>query len=286
LGRTNLTIVLTFVAIFIILPAQVRADQPYYSGYESGSLTTASKVLFNVDFAGTTSSEIPSSKWLGGVLSVAGANNTSVTGYVYQSLIVLWNNDGVTWAPQAYYGGSQHHYYSRSVGSGYYVAFYGRIDIGSGNATYKMYAYPSKEAFNSDQPAIYTWSNATKSQNFVVGTQYYDGFLIKHLQFGVESNERVTETTWYESNSQISYYNGSSWRYNAAYSTFGNTSHITWTPDGLRWLVGGINYDGVNRDFTDANLVTWKYAGSTLSDGTQLWSQTGTVSDRVSRPYQ
>ena len=131
-----------------------------------------------------------------------------------------------------------------------------------------MYAYPSEEAFNSDQPAIYTWSNATKSQNFVVGAQYHDGFLIKHLQFGVESNERVTETTWYESNSQISYYDGSSWRYNAAYSTCGNTSRVTWTPDGQRWLVGGINYDGVNKDFIDINLVTWKYTGSTLADGT------------------
>lgn len=218
-------------------------------------------------------------------MSVAGANGTTMSGMTYQNPFFLFQNESVRWIPQAYLGGSQwHYYYSGSGGAQTYYAFYARMDHIAGNCTYRAYVYPTERDFLRDGPLVYTWSNTTCDTNFIIGTQSYGGHTLKHEQFGVESNYRITGTEWMLGTTQPCYYYDDDWRYMPAYVTYGSTAAITYYSS-QPWGVGGATYTGVNTDFTGADGVYWTYSGTTISDSTTLWASGGVTGDFVDTPY-
>lgn len=251
-----------------------------------GSVVTTNRVILDVNFAGTNASQIPDGRWLGGVASVAGGNGLTTTGWVYQNGVALFNDNDVIWAPQAWYNGviPPGRYYSKWVGTGDYVSFYERIDIGSGSLVYRAYVYQDFLQGERDAPTIYSYWHPTNDSNFLVGRRTHLGYPFKHFQFGVESNTRINETAWRELNNHASYYNGTNWLYLPGYVTWGTTSYITWIGT-LPYGVGGEVYTGVNEYYAGRDMVCWSYNGTTIPDDSQLWSESGIVSDTVSKPY-
>jgi len=290
--NSTLTIMPVMVAILFFIPSQVTADQPYMGGYLRGSVATTNKVLLAVNFVGTDPSQFPSDKWLMGVPSVAGGNGLSVTGWVHQSLVALYNDNDVIWAPQAWsiheiqYPEDQPEWiYSKWIGRGDHVAFYLRMDISSGNIVYKAYVYQGFLQLERDAPRIYTWSHSTDDDNFLVGRRWRNWKYFKHFQFGVESNEEISETAWKVLNDNPCYYDGTNWRYLPGYSARGANAWITWG-SGREWAVGGLTYSGVNKEYSGNDIVAWKRTGTTIGNDKKLWGGSGTVSDTVSKPYQ
>ncbi|MBO8183539.1 MAG: hypothetical protein H0Z28_12260 [Archaeoglobus sp.] len=273
------------ISLVIVSLSGTSFAGPYMAGYFSGSATTTYQVIFDVNFAGTDSSQIPSNKWLGAVLSVAGGSGLTPSGWIYQNGVILYSDNDVNWAPQAWYGSSRIYYQNVPIGDGNYVAFYERIDKEPGEIKYRAYVYRDPLQYDRDIPTIYSWDHPTNDNNFIVGTQYHNGKWFKHLQFGVEGNSIISETQWKELNEHIAYYNGYSWRYLPAYVTYGSVAYITWIGDNP-YKVGGQTYTGVNLDYSSSDRVKWKYTGSTIRNEVTLWSGNGYVSDSVSKPYQ
>jgi hypothetical protein len=279
----GLALVLAFVA------PQVSAG-PYMGGYLKRSVTTSSSVLLDVDWQETDVSEIPSGKWLMGVVSVAGADGVAPSGWVYQNPVALISDNDVYWAPQAWYGDERGEYDERLVGDGDYVAFYERIDIGSDTVCYRLYAYPDLSHFDNDDPYTYVWSHLTDDGNFLIGNRYHwwngTNYMIKHFQFGVESNYAITNTAWEELNNNPCYYDGRDWRYSEGRVCNGTSAAITWNETGVPFGIGGLDYTGVNTTYTSSDEVCWTYSGQTIGDDELLWSGNGTVGDAVSAPYE
>ncbi len=61
----------------------------------SGNVIASNKALVDIDFIGTDASEFPAGYWLAGVLSVAGANGTTMSGMTYQNPFFLFQNESV-----------------------------------------------------------------------------------------------------------------------------------------------------------------------------------------------
>jgi len=249
-----LGIVIGLAVVLALVTAQVSAG-PYMGGYLKRSAVASNSVLLDVNYQETDASEIPSGKWLGGVASVAGADGLTPSGWIYQNGVSLFSDNDVIWAPQAWYGGPPPaEYHDEPAGDGDYVAFYERIDIGSGTVFYRLYAYPDFSHFDNDDPYTYTWYHSTDDGNFLVGRQWHVDRYFKHFQFGVESNVTINETAWEELNDNPCYYDGSGWRYTEGRVCNGTSSWITW--EGVyAYRVGGVTYTGVNTKYTSNDQV-------------------------------
>lgn len=274
------------IVIMLSSIAIAYGQQPYMGGYLRDNVTATNRVHLAVTVSGTHGEYFASTSWLMGVASVAGANSTTLTGWTYQNPVVLVKNTSVWWAPQAWLGGIKSWYYSVIVGEQLWVAFHLRMDIvAHSNVTFKCFAYHYTWQYGpSDAPIIYTWSNATTDNNFLVGRQTIDNTAYKHFQFGVESNSAITNQSWSVINKKPCYYNGTSWLYRAANVTWGSTSAIT-RYNNQPVSVGGIVYTGVNQDFVSNDFVTWKFTNTTIADDSQLWGSGGVVTDVVKFPY-
>jgi len=255
-------------------------------GYLNRSVSNYTKVLVLINYQNTQPSQIPSGNYLGGVLSVAGSNNLSPTGWIFQNPIALFNNGKINWYPQAWYG-SQMRYGTTfpEIGLYNYPAFYERIQINSSNITYKLYVYYNFQSIEHDSPIIYTWSHSKENNNsFLVGKQVHNGITYKHLQFGAESPSIIT-TSWELLNARSCYFDGIGWRYDEGKVCYGTTSYITWIGN-IPYTIGGQTYTGVNISYSYNDCVCWKRTGTTISDNSQLWSGNGIVNDIVNRPYE
>lgn len=87
-------IVISIALMLIFIPSQVSAG-PYMGGYLKHSVVTSNKVLVAVNYQMTQASQIPSSKSLMGVASVAGANGLAPSGWVYQNGVGLRHSNDV-----------------------------------------------------------------------------------------------------------------------------------------------------------------------------------------------
>lgn len=233
----------------------------------------------------------PSEAWLAAVLSVAGRySGTMPSGWVYQNGASLYKNNSAKWAPQTWlasYGGIGR--VPLTVGTGNSIAFYGRIDYVNNNILYRLYVYNSWFQWDNDIPSVYTWQHSAPDNGFLVGTQQVtDGqntYLVRHFQFGVESNQVITGLDWRVTTADTFYYYNNQWRYLPGYSLRGDTSYITWIEgDGL-FHVGDIPYPGVNKYLTSSYTVTWRWTGTTIGDNVLLWSDEGTISNSR-KPFQ
>lgn len=283
--RKVLAIIISVALMLVFIPLEAGAG-PYMGGYLKCSVVTPNNVLVSINYQTTQPGQIPSGKWLGGVASVAGASGSAPSGWTYQNVVALFNDNFVYWAPQAWYGDSQQWYHNEVyVGLGDYVAFYERMDIRSGTVYYRLYVYRDDWDWDADEPVLYTWDHSSEeSSNFLVGGRSYGGVYFKHFQFGVESNYAITETDWEVLNDQPSYYDGTDWRYTEGRVCWHDSSAITWIgTEG--YGIGDANYSGVDTKYTSNDRVCWEYTGQTIGDDSQLWSGSGTVYDDVDTPY-
>ncbi|MBC7194653.1 MAG: hypothetical protein H5U37_03260 [Caldisericia bacterium] len=279
---------LNFFIIFILslIPFTVVRAGVYMGGYLNRSISNYAKVLVVINYQNTLPTQIPSGNYLGGVLSVAGSNNLSPTGWIFQNPVALYNNGKINWYPQAWYGNELRYGTTfPEIGLYNYPAFYERIQITSSNITYKLYVYYNFQSIEHDSPIIYTWSHSKQNNNsLLVGKQIYNGRTYKHLQFGVESPSIIT-TSWELLNDNPCYFDGIGWRYDEGRVCYGTSSYITWIGN-TPYTVGGQTYTGVNIFYSYDDCVCWKRTGTTIGDDSQLWSKSEVVSDIVNKPYE
>ncbi|MEM3479623.1 MAG: hypothetical protein QW702_08430 [Candidatus Bathyarchaeia archaeon] len=298
-GRENFNLInsgiialLTFIMLSTILVRPASAQQqPYVGGYLSGSVRTTNRALFSFRYS-APASLLPSSAWLGSVLSVAGVSSgTTPSGWIYQNGAALFKNNSVTWAPQTYFGSQLIYYYlAPNVGSGNSIVFFGRVDYLSDSYVilYRLYAYNSWAQYDNDAPTIYACWHEAWDSGFLVGSRSVSlgqrVCHVRHFQFGVESNQAITGLDWRVTISNTAYYYDNQWRYLPGYSLRGDTAVITWIENTL-FGVGGLSYPGVNKEYTSSYSVTWRWIGTTIGDNVLLWSDEGTISNSR-KPFQ
>ena len=90
------------ILVLLIIPFKVGLSNSYMGGYFNyNPVISTTKVMVAINYQNTQPSQVPSGNYLGGVLSVAGANdNSSPTGWIFQNGVGLYNNGEVYWAPQ------------------------------------------------------------------------------------------------------------------------------------------------------------------------------------------
>ena len=184
-----------------------------------------------------------------------------------------WLNDG-TWEEREFY-----------IGQKDWERFYTRIEVHPRlGLLQRCYAYPSYSY--EPYPIVYSWSSPTDDVVLLIGSERYFDKEYKLFQFGVESILPFTGTNWMVLNDDNCYHAwGTTWRYQKAKVCQGDNSYISWV--GPYGTVGGLEYTGVDVFFSYAPWVWWQYTGeTTVQDGYELWSQSGTVADVVSRPYE
>lgn len=281
-----------YLAVFVCLalmgvfvPQIVLAGNPYICGYfDSYPALATERVLASHRFM-VTASQIPSNSSLGAVVSVAGTDSSGdLSGWIYQNGVALWSCNNVSWCPQAYSTGrGQWNPGCWTAGTGDYMRYYTRIDYQSNQINFRVYAYDTYGWYNNIPTYTFNQSKTTTDRWLLVGRSAAG--TIKLFQFGVESqNQRVMTTNWKVVNDLPCYYTGTSWQYLPAKVAYGPTA-IT-SAGGLAGYVGNANYTGVNLYHTQADEVIWRYTGSTVANGTTLWSGSGTVSDSRTAPYQ
>jgi hypothetical protein len=266
--------------------AQPAQAQPYVGGYFDMASTTTNKVHLATTLLGTDPSHIPSGNYLAVVSSVAGASGSNPSGYIYQSVVGEISDGSVQFAPQWWYTGSGHIVDQFWIGTYSWTAFHFRTDIANGVITYRSYAYWTPTQYQTDSPIVNTRTSSTSDSNFLVGKTGYQGHLVKFFQYGIESAAAGPLTNWEAYNVHPSYYAGTSWRYGPGYSLGGIFTECTWTPDTRFWGIGGRDYPGANVGTGFPDWVDWKYTGTTLPYGSQLWSGSGTVNEVVKSPYR
>lgn len=250
---------------------------------------TATKVLGAFSYGDFNPGSIPSDRFLIGVTSVAGGNGLTPSGWVYQNGIALDNGDDVWWTLQEYYGDTPGPYYDYPipVGDHSYAAFYERMDTDGTAIINQLWTYPTVQDMLDDTPLRRHWSLPTDDSNFLIGWRKPGLFMpwIKHFQVGVESNMAISQPDWSVDCFKPCWYDGSQWRYYPGYACRGNYAWITWigsTP----YRVGGSVYPDVDKAWAGVDAVGWEHTDTTVADDALLWSQTGIVSDTVSKPYQ
>jgi hypothetical protein len=295
MDRDIIFLMVMAAAVAVLACPLVAAQHPYVGGYFQSSVMTTNKVHMGITLSMNDPSQIPTPYgWLDGITCVAGGSGTTQTGYVYQNPVKILNNGSAIWWPQKWYLGNPLWDKAKTVGAYNWVAFHVRTDIASGTVTFKCYAYWRPEQYGmSDAPVIYTETVSTSDSNFLLGrVNHYDTnpnrppgwHWVNFFQFGVESS--VPLTNWDIIDKKPCYFSAGSWHYLPTYVNQGTDSDIVWDPSsGAHIGIGLMAYAGANKGFVADDFVEWKYTGTTIQTGTQLWGGSGTVTDVVRFPY-
>jgi hypothetical protein len=268
------------------------ADQYYMGGYQpSGAVYTTTKVIFDCDFKNVDPSIISSSSNLIAGAWVNGGDGTTPGRYSYENPFFLYRTGQVKWIPQIWRTGTLVAYVGNiNVGYNTYECYYGRMDmvIGEDKVYFKAFIYADELSLQRDTPTTYTYWHViplSEDNNFIAGTQTYDDIQFKHFQIGVESLYRVTQE-WSVRIGHSGIWKDNAWKYYPCKSIRGDISFICYDPIAdLVGRVGGLSYTGVNKQTSSADLVVWKYTGTTLPSYTVLWSQTGTIDQTQATPF-
>jgi hypothetical protein len=236
-------------------------------------------------------------------MTVAGySSGTSPSSFWYQNGAAL-NNDGtVSWSPQIkkWSTGTNWFYGSLNIGSVSAISYYLRINrLAANDFQFKAYVYSTFTQFEHDAPSIYTWNlphDAVFSDaGFLVGVQY-DNFQppahqYHHLQFGWESDMQVpVSSSWYFQNFGMGYKSSGTWKYKPGKvnSYFGSYNTWYWSGNTLYSIRVGRDYSSTVRYYaggTDMSMFHGHSPSGWDSDGTVVWSSSGTVSHAVNTPY-
>lgn len=241
--------------LLVSQPNAYAVTSPYIGGYPNSGTNTITPFVqiygYN-DFKQSTPSSMTSD--LLSMISTSGwnTNNNDATGYIYQGVVKLNNDDKVYADAQVWYAGSSPWNCFQSntcpvLGSGtgmdyayqtFYwdsartkVTFYTEYHPTSGLTTYKIQTYNKQSSDTSNAFAAgYAFRQA------YVGGQWTDAYF-KLLQFGVESD---TDTLYWKTK-----------QYNMVYyPTSGGT--VSLANKAVYELVGGT-------DIFDGSFITWRY---------------------------
>ena len=279
--KPTLIIGLIELMIIAVIPSPISANV-YLGGYCTNSpcIDTTHVIM---DCRIPPGVPVPSGNFLAGVLSVAGVKGGSLSGWIYQ-IATLRGPSNLDWDTNSWNMGSIVDAYESSLpDAGSWLAIYVRMDMG-GTSSYRnrCWGYKNDTQHLTYYDEVYLDMN-NGEQYFRVGTSTYSGITFKHFQFGVEGVNRITNYTWYCHEYRVGYYTDR-WRYQPAKVTWQINSWITWRgSSGMK--VGDSNYDGVNRGPTGSGDVIWKYTGTTVPDGTWLWSTQGLLQTFPSAPF-
>lgn len=209
--------------ILAVLSPVALADQPYMGGYTDCSSSTTTRVLASHRFMNTSggpidAASIPSGRYIGGVVSIAGCTTTGTpSGYIYQNPVYIRNDNIVRWEPQTWYGNTLSQVISQpvNIGTGAYIRYYTRIDATTINGTnsirYRIWAYDQSGYISNRVTRTSEYAHPSNDTRLKFGytTKYSGGqpIQIRHYQYAVESNVAVTNFNWQVVNSNVCYYN-------------------------------------------------------------------------------
>ena len=176
------------VLIVLVNPLSlVYASQPYMGAYFDETKASTIKVIFDAGFPLTDGTDLDSGNNIQSVISVAGGDGTSPTGWCYQNTFGLVENDDVKWCPQTYYGSSQE--YARiqaTIGDSDYVFFFGRIDYDDANGKIKYQAWTYEDEWDVEHEVYtnYTWTHDIPDgeANFIIGKETTGGYTYYYVQ--------------------------------------------------------------------------------------------------------
>lgn len=277
------------------ISAANAALQPYVGGYFKGNKLATGRVIMGANFPILFPDIIPSGHYIGPVLSVAGGR-PAVSGYLYQSFLAAKRDGSITWNPQIWYGTHTTMEWGVSIGAGRYdyIAWYGEIyGISDGVANFKLFYYTTYTDWRNKSPVIKTATAGinTYDTTFYVGNEVITfkgiNYRFNYFQFGVEADIEIGQVDkWDIQTYENAYYDSATnqWKYLPGYSIEGSKSNVTYWYNATGWLyiikVGGRDYTNVNKYLTSADVVRWRYTGTTIGNEVMLWSSSG-----VTTPY-
>lgn len=275
--------------VFGALPTHAVTPQEYVGAYFTNQQATATKAFLENDFSGTNPSIIPSTSWLGSVLSIAGQSSSSPCPCLYQTGFQLYPNNTVQ-ATSQFYGAQSNNpplgciycAWIKNVGTVSAFDYDGEINYKSSCSCIQSsaYVYSTLTQVENNSPNIYRFSGIYTGD---VTNPFYYGITtntscyaepMQRYQAGLES-PNIGSGAWYV-NQRVAEVYASGWLYQPANSDEGNLSYIT-CYNGQSYVVGGAQMTGVN--VNSANLGTdspsWKYTGTTIGQDKSLWTGSG-----------
>jgi len=287
-------VVMAGLLVLSIIPI-VHAEHYYIGGYfVHNGVITATRAIMAANIISLNPSNIPPGDTFQMVLSVAGGDNGTPSGCVYQNSIEVLHNGTVIIVPQVWNGTML--LFLKRVNthvSTDAITWYVEIRVpGNGTASMWLYTYATWIEYEYNAPEIrhYDFSlvgTSCRNDKLLVGIEKHGNYYVKFMQFGIEASSYVgsSDNQWEVQTYSIAYYSGGEWHYLPAKSVLSSTSAITYTKSGTLIIVGGLDYNGVNIDktFTHDDDVFWHYTGATLPSNTTLWSGSGSITPY---PYQ
>ena len=277
-----------FNTIFVSI-TYADSDHYYIGGYfVHNDVITATRAIMAANIISLNPSNIPSGDTFQMVLSVAGGNDGTPSGCVYQNPIEVLHDGTVIVVPQVWNGSTLLFYRIANTNvSTDAIAWYVEIRVpGNGIASMWLYTYATWIEYEYNAPEKWhhdfslTGTNC-RNDKLLVGVEKHGDYYVKFLQFGIEASSHVgsSNNEWEVQTYSIAYYSSGEWHYLPAKSVLSSTSVITYTKSGTPIIVGGLDYTGVNidEDRSSADYVFWKYTGFTLPANSTLWSGSGTI---------
>lgn len=277
--------ILGSLLLVLLVATPIFASQPYVGGYlDQDTIVYGQNFIMRASFP--SSFTVPNGTWVGPVLSLAGANSDdTLNGKIHQSGLLAQPNGSVSWSPQVWYLDSQQWFqqinYVGNLNTKYY---YTRIqNYDTTVMRYWLYVYDTAADYSNDDFRYYCLSNTNMSQKFPIGDRTYNGVHFRHIQFGIEGNQIITNA-WQIVTDKVGFYGYGNWQFIPARATRGDLSYITWVGTTTA-TVGGSIYTGAQAYSVGTDTVTWKRTGTTQTDNASLWTGSGTISDSVTGPY-
>ena len=220
------------LVVTTLAPLPALALNPYLAGYFTGTAISTEHVICDVLPYDIPYSCVPSGNFLGGVMSVAGYKDGSLSGWVYQIATLIKGGVGTRWNTQSWNPSGPVDVMERTITTAQetWYGIFVRMDMEANYVKSRCWGYRTSSDWSNDTPTFtssYDLDKNTGEDYFRVGTSVKDSITFKHDQFGMESYSRITGCNWVYPMRQIGYYDNG-WRYRPAKVTHYGSNYITW----------------------------------------------------------
>lgn len=287
---------LVLLSLFVIQPFFLvnALIQPYTGAWTTGTKTSTSKVVFGLDFSGTTPSSLPSGKFIGAPMSVAGGIGTTGPGTdMYQTFHSVKNTGIVSFTPQIWRG-SNYVWLPTSIAMNTYTSYliFARMEWVGTTVYFKSYEYRTITDFERDTPNIISTPHLrlNTDTNFLVGSEVKTvgglSYTMKYLQHGAEANTNSSSIDWRIHNGWLSYYSSGAWRCLPGKSVDGIHAGLSIYNNEV-FGVGGITMYSkiITTPPPSYTCVTNEDNTSKYTSQTDLWANTGIMTPPVNYPF-
>lgn len=248
----------------------------YVAGYFTNARALAGNAFFGTDFQGTDYTSFPGSAYsLQSMLSVVGRVTTGSCPCVYQSVYVIYTNGEVDYEPQVW-GDTGFSITSGTVinvGANTTYEFDGLMTANSSGIVYfKGFVYDTLKSFTNNFPYVYNaFSYNSGDTKFYYGKDTLSGYLVKYLQFGVESNANLTGP-WNVDQREIEIQEATVWHYYASETVEGEQSYAS---DCSGCVIGGQTFGTASFSGATNDALSWIDSSSPVGSGVSIWTGTG-----------